>query len=140
MTKNSPTLSRLQWMRKKLLSWKYITLLFSQYKICVTICFCMTSLEWNWKTQNTFCFCFVFYNIFFEHYIIKEGCSVMFVFMLAAKVTHYYVMICEYITCEEANICAKVWNIIKIRREILMTVTAKITVFMSMMSCLMAKV
>jgi hypothetical protein len=45
---------------------------------------------------------FFFYNIFLENYVRKEGCTNMFVFLLAAKATHFHVMISGHITCEEA--------------------------------------
>jgi len=44
----------------------------------------------------------VFYNIFLEDYVIKEGCTIMFVFLLAEKATHIHAILNVHIACEEA--------------------------------------
>jgi len=78
------------------------------YKIIIctisNLCDNMFLYKFRMKMEDTehFFFCFVFYNIFLENYVIKEGCAIMFVFLLAAKATHFHVTISGHITCEEA--------------------------------------
>jgi len=78
--------------------WEYIKLLFLQYQIYDNI---LLYDKFRMKLEDKEYFFFVF-NIFLENYVIKEGCTIMFVFLLAEKVTHFHVIFYGHTTCEEA--------------------------------------
>jgi hypothetical protein len=86
----------------------------------VTICFCMTSLEWNRKKAIQY----------FLGKLCNKGGLHNYVCVPASRKSHTFscYILWPY-NMRRSNICTKVRNIIKIRWEILMTVTARVTVF-----------
>jgi len=96
--------------------------------------------KFRMKLEDTehFFFCFLQY---FLGKLCNKGGLYNYVCVLASSKSHTFLCydLWTY-NMRGSNICTKVLIIIKIRREILMTVTARITVFLGVMSCILAEV